>query len=649
MTDYHAKCEHGRARRDCVECRTPRFCAWDGEAVDGEYVMILSSDGARLVNPNGIRTVDALEFLLDNSRPRTVHVGFVWSYDVNMILGDLPESFARKLWQTGRVVWRGYVLHYRDRREFSVREGARYVRIWDVFGFFQSSFVAAVQSWLDVPTDEIERMKAARPDFAMADLPQIEAYCRDEVVKLAQIMDRLWAAAKECQITLPRFDGAGAVAAALLRNHRTREFGNVPPEPVEFAGRAAYYGGRIELARFGNHSGQVWTYDLRSAYPWALTDAPCLTDTEWVYDDARGTVTFTNNALVWAPRHIRPDALYRIQWDLTGDVLPFPWRDSDGAVYFPNQGRGWLWGHEVLAGTYAVRRGVIGGLIEVLGAFLPSCRCNHAPFGWIPGLFAIRAEWKRQGRAAEKVLKLGLNSLYGKCAQRKGSKGGKPPSFHNILWASYTTSKVRARLYESSIPAIEAGKLIAYATDAIFTAGELPGLDVGPGLGQWESGVHDSGTFTQSGVYWLGSGDDVVEHTRGFQRGEFSRDTVLDCWKRGVWEIDTKVRRFRGIGTAIILKQGGWRTWSEAKRTLRLEPSGTKRSLKPGARLHGRGRIRPDKGLIQTIPADILEQVESNGLETTPLALPWIDGRGFQGSAYSTMDRADAEGDSGYE
>lgn len=635
MTDRHKLCSHNRAWRDCVECRTPRFVAWDGEAVAGVYVMLLSSDGARLVNPEGIGTVEAFEFLLDHSKPRTQNVGFVFSYDVNMILGDLPEPFVRKLWERGRVYWRGYVIHYRDRREFTIRHGKRFVRIWDVFGFFQSNFVGAVRSWLGVDTDELERMKSNRPDFTLDDLPEIEIYCRGECEQLADIMSRVWAAAVECDIRLPRFDGAGAVAAALLRNHKVRDFGSIPDESVEFAGRSAYYGGRIELAKFGHFKGTIFAYDLRSAYPWALTDVPCLSDTDWEFDVA--------------PRAIKPNALYRIQWSLTGEVLPFPWRDGDGAVYFPTQGRGWFWGHELLAAKYAIRTGAIAGLIEVISAFVPRTRCNHMPFGWVPGLFEIRAEWKRKGKAAEKVLKLGLNSLYGKCAQRKGSRGGKPPAFHNILWASYTTSKVRARLYESAVPAILSGGLIAFATDAIFSTQELPELEIGTGLGQWESAVYESGTFTQSGVYWLGTEPDVVEHTRGFQRGEFGRDTVLDCWKRGVWEIETKVRRFRGMGTAIILRQGGWRTWGESNRTLRLEPSGTKRSLKPGARLVGRGRIRPDRGLITTIPADTLEQVDTYGLETTPLALPWIRGRGFEGSGYSTLDRADAESEGAFQ
>jgi hypothetical protein len=141
----------------------------------------------------------------------------------------------------------------------------------------------------------------------------------------------------------------------------------------------------------------------------------------------------------------------------------------------------------------------------------------------------------------------------------------------------------------------------------------------------------------------------LVEHTRGFHAGEFNRMAVLDSWAIGSWEIRAKIRRFRGMGTALALGQGRWREWVDSERILRLEPSGTKRRLKPGAAICGKNRIRPDKHLITTLPAETVEQVGRTGLDTTPLKLSWIEGTGFDPDVYLAQDRADAESEDAYE
>lgn len=587
--------------------------------------MLLNSRGDSLVNPDGLGTAETLEFMLEHAYKRAIHVGFVWSYDTNMILRDLPPEYIRRLWQRGAVSWRGYRIRYRDRREFTVRRGARYIRVWDVFGFFQSNFVTAVQKWLDVPTAELERMKAARPSFTLAELPEIHDYCRGEVQQLAEIMTRLAEAAKKADIGLSRWDGAGAVASALLCRHAVDRYTAEISDSLEFAARAAYYGGRIELFRFGYHGKPVRTYDIRSAYPAALVNVPCLAHTAW--------------KIVETPRWIRPDALYRVQWELRGTALPFPWRDSDGAVYFPPRGRGWYWGHELLAGREALAAGAVRGSMAILAGFLPEISCSCCPFGWVPGLFELRDTWKREGNAAEKVLKLGLNSLYGKTAQRKGGQPGKAPRWHNIVWASFVTSHVRAELYRTALPALLDGSLVAFATDAIFATRPLD-VRTGRNLGEWEATEHASGCFVQSGVYWLGEGAERVEHTRGFHLGEFTPELIRESWARGEWELTRSVRRFRGMGAAIVLGQGGWRTWAEQTRTLRLEPTGTKRRLKTGARIYGASRIRPERHLIETVPSDPHELAET--LDSTPLALPWKSGRGYV-PVFSDADRAETE------
>jgi hypothetical protein len=91
-------------------------------------------------------------------------------------------------------------------------------------------------------------------------------------------------------------------------------------------------------------------------------------------------------------------------------------------------------------------------------------------------------------------LKLGLNSLYGKMAQRSG-RGPYP----DPVSAGLITAITRAKLIEAISQAPEA--IVMVATDAVFSTRPLA-LDVGEGLGQWEEKIWPDLFIAQPGVYW---------------------------------------------------------------------------------------------------------------------------------------------------
>lgn len=73
-------------------------------------------------------------------------------------------------------------------------------------------------------------------------------------------------------------------------------------------------------------------------------------------------------------------------------------------------------------------------------------------------------------------LKLALNSLYGKLAQRSGSG-----PYHDAAAAGLVTAMTRARLIEAI--AYDPEAVVIAATDGVFSLRPLP-LDIGDGLGQ---------------------------------------------------------------------------------------------------------------------------------------------------------------------
>lgn len=588
------------------------FVAWDGESITDasghHYVMLVSSNGDVIINPKGISTVQCLDVLLDGGMKarNKYHVGFAFSYDVNMILRDVPKEKLQQLWEEGKTRWRGYSIEYKPRREFAVYKDRKAFRIWDVWGFFQSSFVNALHAYGHSDFLEfIANMKEKRAEFSLRDMAEMLHYCKLECEKLEEMMDQFAAYLQECELRLHRYDGAGSVAAAMLKQHGVRQAMKGTAPKVQRAAAHAYFGGRIELVQYGNEPNKtIYQYDLRSAYPSQIQRLPCLACGEWKSDKT--------NAL-----SENPFTVYRIRWELddSSNVNPLPYRDRYGSIFFPRRGMGWYWQPEVAAAYEAASSGIIAGKIEILERIQYVSACEHKPFDWVPEMYERRAEWKRAGIGAEKVLKLGLNSLYGKSAQRIGYQKDKAPAWHQLEWAGYVTSATRAQVYTASFPAIKENALIAYATDAVFSLIPLD-LPTENRLGYWEPDEHEGGTFVQSGVYWLDK--ERVGHTRGFARDDLHATDIIQAWSEGRSEIGWKIRRFVGLGRALRGERqwGRWRTWAEEEKALSLTPLGTKRTLMSSR------AVEPHRGLILTEPAD--PHTSDRLTLSAPIKLPWL-------------------------
>jgi hypothetical protein len=91
-------------------------------------------------------------------------------------------------------------------------------------------------------------------------------------------------------------------------------------------------------------------------------------------------------------------------------------------------------------------------------------------------------------------LKIALNSLYGKRAQRSGSG-----PYHDVVEAGLITAITRAQIIAAVGQNPEA--VVMVATDAVFSTRPLQ-LDLGNGLGQWEEKPWPDLFVAQPGVYF---------------------------------------------------------------------------------------------------------------------------------------------------
>src|SRR6202007_436578 len=113
---------------------------------------------------------------------------------------------------------------------------------------------------------------------------------------------------------------------------------------------------------------------------------------------------------------------------------------------------------------------------------------NESPFEWVPELYAARRELKERGDFGQMVLKLALNSLYGKMAQGVGYGNGNP-KWQSYFWAGAITAWTRAQIMKL----ITMQTPLMIATDGVFFSQPLD-IPTSDEIGGW-SGSYSEGFF----------------------------------------------------------------------------------------------------------------------------------------------------------
>lgn len=484
---------------------------WDGEGARSSsrpgrqnYVLFGNSEGEYITDVE-LHTKQILAFIIEQGRkyPHAFHVGFAFDYDVNMILRNLSPNHFQTLRRKGSVLYGDYRIEHIPHKWFQVtwygpgypenRRDRVTVRIADMFGFFQCSFLKAIKSYLkgDSILDAIgiiEEGKQERNNFTYDQIKFITDYWKTEGEAGRRLANKLREYLYDVGLTVKQWYGPGVLANWGYKKHKIDVHKKEPIPEVYDAARYAYAGGRFERFQIGRFQ-NGWGLDINSAYPYAISKLPSLTEGVWNHVDkltAEQIVEF---------------GVYRIRMKgspVSSKVSPLFHRDRLGNISFPFITEGWYWSPEV--STLRGRDDV-----EILEGW-EYTDWETRPFDFVAEMYAARRELKRLGIGSEKALKLFLNSLYGKMAQRVGwERTGGPPTWHQLEWAGWVTSATRAKLY-SVMRRIPIEQLIAVETDGIYTTCDPASLGISHGveLGEWEISPFDEIRYVQSGMYAKG-------------------------------------------------------------------------------------------------------------------------------------------------
>jgi hypothetical protein len=539
----------------------------------------------------GLESEQCFRFLLEQPK-RHILVCFGLGYDVNNWLRDLPRDALERLWAENNCYWKDYRLEWIPGCWFKVQHiGGLTVTVNEVFRFFQTSFVKSLEAWKIEAPDVIARMKLQRGSFKRQEFAEVKHYCLQECQLLTDLMEQLRAVCKEVGVVPRKWIGAGALANALLNK---QQMGTYHAHDLDIASQTvaegailgAYYAGRIELIHQGVHS-NIQTVDIRSAYPSATMALPSLAGAKLVHRKrfTRGT-----------------HGIFRVRWDCKSDstlLSPFPVRQKQ-SIYWPSSGEGWYHGVEVEAALDC------GYPVEVLEGWVLK-HSGEQPFRWVESIYRERARLKNEGRAAEKVLKLGLNSIYGKLAQGQGFKGA--PQWQSYFWAGYITAATRAKVLRA---ATASKGIVMVSTDGIFC--KQPGVRASNKLGGWEFGKVQELFAAQAGVYQGINPDQEILKSRGFFAAEVDYDALREGWEiegsNYIYHYEST--RFMGLGISLMRKDFSvWRTWRTDRRALSLAPERKE--------IGQAGILTPCRGPLVSepyVPKVSLSEQQSRELET---------------------------------
>ena len=560
--------------KNILDSTSREFVGWDGEGITylpdtpQSYVLFGASTGEYIIG-RSLGTYQCLRLMLDvkRSNPDAIHVGFSISYDAEMIMRDLDELQLKEINETTSVRWQDFRIEFIPKKWLQVSgdEPKITIRIWDIWSFFGCSFIVALQKYVpEIPKSDLDRIisgKGQRGTFSTGELEsKVVPYWKTELTYIVRLADKLRELLSQAGLFPRMWHGPAAVANYINKVNGTKEYmSSELPYSLLVASQFAYAGGRVEQTKCGRAGKKVYKYDLRSAYPAAMTLCPDLNH-PWSYRESESITD------------LQSYALYFVDYDAMASsraVSPQPLfhRTKDSYITFPRLTSGWYWGPEA---QHALNTGsaVITAAWEMDhdGAIYPFRER-------ITNMYNQRATFKRLGIPAEWAIKLGLNSLYGKTAQSAGyERFHRIPEWHQLEWAGYIASFTRARLYDAAVMAGDS--VFGMETDAIFTTAPVDGLKLGGELGDWDLETFDDAVYLQTGVYWLNVGGKWKSKFRGMDKDTLNIDMALEYLKTTSLNVNsaeeyenqamTGMSRTRFVGSRAALHSGhieDWRRW----------------------------------------------------------------------------------------
>lgn len=501
---------HQKQNRSPASSALRKIHALDTETRDGDIFLITDSDGEfeDKITPDSV-----ISFLFRRKYENCWNFFYNLTFDAEVILKLLGTELNN--YKNSRELifyYNEYKFTYIPDKCLRIRKKNHSVVFFDVAQFFnKTGLLKAYEQNIGKIPDSYKEIKNKRGQFSKTfyrkNTTKVKQYCIQDCIFTKQLSEYFIKLFFDMFAFYPRrWISSGYLAEKVLINNDIDfpKVRDIPEVVCDFAWRS-YFGGRFEMLQRG-FIGKAYIYDINSAYPYAITQLPDLTNGNWYRTDER----------------IIPKAkvgFFKIQVDVDDLTLvaPFPFRKKN-RILFPS-------GEFV---TYCTLQELLAfgddTSYNIIDSYQFISRGKKRPFRkFINELYQKRLELKKQNNPMQLPIKIIINSIYGKTGQVSHRIG----SLFNPVIFSFITGYSRAMLYQFMKKHKLENDIVAFATDSICTTkkvnvnseklGEFSLDSMGDDCYFLQNGFYRiNGMWKQRGIGKLGSKE--IEHLDTIQR-----------------------------------------------------------------------------------------------------------------------------------
>ena len=475
------------------------------------------ADSSRWIAPRDVG--ETLQFLANKGNRNTIGLFYNMGFDFPALFKREPD-FCRQVAVDGEAELAGYRVTYIERKCLAIREHGRRHQFFDISQFYEGTkaslpgynggqpfYGLAAASWVYLKREPHAFKQLRAGLYATHSQAERGDYCVDDARNTGDLGNLLTASLNGQGLKANRLYSAGYIAQQYATAYADVPAARDVPYIVNRLYHEAYRGGWFDCYKHGKFT--ATSYDVKSAYPWALRQLPDIRLGDWVKGDTTGDVGVMSCIIQGGARYGQPLAV-KVSGRNIYPQLDVPYRTCI-----------------TLAEYRALRQDF--QIKPVLSySFKPKGQPIHPYEGLLERLFKEKSSHAPDD-ARYLLAKRIMNSFYGKSAElRKEGDGWRAGRMFNPCYAAETTARVRMKLYEA-IKGHEA-HVISILTDGLVfdCAVQLP---TGKDLGDWEAKHcgHECVTLA-SGIYEFSGADRA---TRGFSRKNSLYD-ILDSGDRAV-------------------------------------------------------------------------------------------------------------------
>lgn len=482
--------------------------AFDTETLDG-YVKLIACDDGRYIYLEDLSLHEEnlykiLSFLTGKKYRASLNFFYNIDYDVAAIMKYMPAKKLRELAQLGETEIGNYNISYLPKKCLTIRKNKKVWRFFDLWQYYRQSLASAAERYLgDITKDPMDREKLGTDvNYWEKHKNEIIKYCIKDCQITAKLADILQKKLNDIGISFDKPFSTGTISIRYF----ARCYDYPKFEPTEWNKYAflSYYGGRFEVIRKG-YFDRVIAQDINSAYPYQISKLISLSNGVW-----QKTKDLNEDADL---------GFYKIVVEKWSDhpIQPFSFRDR-GLVYYPK-----------LESTlhFVTQDELFFALdnyddieITILDGWTFHAKEISYPFKDIERLYEERKKVKKTDQVMQLVLKIIMNSWYGKNAEKKNilqladpeeaddflfddftpvKNSIRPGTIFNPVYASLITARTRVMLLEEAVKHTD--NVVAMFTDSLLSTRRI--VESSSELGGWSDEGEGEALIIGCGVYTI--------------------------------------------------------------------------------------------------------------------------------------------------